>query len=160
MPSIANAPGSDSPVTWLADGNNTTFALGSVRNDGGVRRYVWVINESGADIAAGDWVTLDLDGATQGTSGFAVELADSDTRQHAMGVADTAMANGKCGWVQVSGPRASCNVADAVAAGDPLKMSSTAGRADAATVGTHHVIGWAVIDGTAANTSTVWIQCG
>jgi hypothetical protein len=113
---------------------------------------------AGGAIAAGDWVSLDTTQTGADKALYVIEAAGGAAGSGLpCGVALEAAASGEQVRVCIAGYCASASVLNAVAAaGVPLRISATAGAADAATGGAEAVIGTSLA-AAAANVAEVWV---
>jgi hypothetical protein len=120
--------------------------------------YIDQIFVAAGTIVALDWVMVDITATTHGRGRSVIQGAVANPTRW-VGIALHAAVSGEAVRVRRSGIVAGANVADAVAAGDPLTVGAAAGRADVGTVGTHHILGFALTAGDASNDADVFVNC-
>jgi hypothetical protein len=138
------------------DANTGANQTRAIEGNAGTADYLQVERNHGWDVAldgTSDYVTYDMN---------YVQLADSDEVPIVMGVAISAIASGEWGWFQVAGfcPLVrSAGGTDAIVAGEPVVVSSTAGVARGMTSGgstvdeTGYEVGYALHASAAADTA-------
>lgn len=114
-------------------------------------------NESGAAIAEGDTVAIDVSKTTFGKGRSIKAGPASADSALILGVADKAIPNLAWGEVLVWGIKTNCNVADAVTAEAGLQQSGTAGRLEAAGGNDERRVGLALTDGDGSNRGSVFV---
>jgi|SRR5688572_5526014 len=123
------------------------------------KKFATLWNGSGATIAAGQCVQLDLSVTTQGV-GKAIKLSDNATPLQAIGGTVKAIPNLSWGEVQIEGDQESVNVLDAATAGTYLIPDGTTdGRLASVPAGMTTddavVVAFALTDGDGSNLGTV-----
>ena len=113
---------------------------------------------AGGAIAAGDWVSLDVTQTGADKALYVIEAAAGAAGSGLpCGVALAAAAAGEQVRVCIGGYAGTASVLNAVAAaGVPLRMSATAGAADAGTGGAEAIIGVS-LTAAAGNVAEVWV---
>jgi hypothetical protein len=139
---------SDDPLATRERPGANNVDVVYVAGSGGVTKGDWVSYDRSVITGRGAYITAIQGPATANfpTAGVAMETAAAG--------ADVVVR--RRGMI-VPADGVNVNVADAVAAGGRVRKSATAGRADAGTVGTDHLIGVAHADADASNICT-WIE--